>query len=67
MPVISLKESNDMNGQYSMSLITGKRLHSKHWYQISIDEFVINKVKELATKEEHPTIKNKRSLLEWGV
>ena len=37
VPVISLKESNNMNGQYSMPLNTGKRLHSKHWYQISID------------------------------
>ena len=42
-----------------MSLKTGKRIHNKHWDQIHIDEFVIDKVKELATKEEQPIIKNK--------
>ena len=45
VPAISLKESNDMNGQYFMSLNTGKRIHSKHWDQLPIDEFVIDKVK----------------------
>ena len=50
-----------------MSLNTGKRLHNKHWDQIPIDEFVIDKVKELATKEEQSIIKNKCPLFEWGV
>ena len=45
VPVIPLKEFNDMSGQYFMSLNTGKILHSKHWDQIPIDEFVIDKVK----------------------
>ena len=57
VPAISLKESKDMNGQYFMSLNTGKKIHSKHWDQIPIDELVIDKVKELATKEEQSTIK----------
>ena len=48
-----------MNGQYFMSLNTGKRIHSKHWDQILIDEFVIDKVKELAIKEEQFVIRNK--------
>ena len=52
VPVISLKESNDMNGQYVMSLYTGKRLQSKDWDQIPIDEFAIDKVKKLATNED---------------
>jgi len=64
VPVISLKESNDMNGQYAMSLITGKISHSKHWDQIPIDDFVIDKVKEFATKEEQPAIQNTCSLFE---
>ena len=51
VPIISLKESNDMNGQYLMSLNTGKRIHSKHWDQIPIDEFVIDKGRGLVTKE----------------
>ena len=55
-----------MNGQYFMSLNTGK-IHSKHWDQIPIVEFVIDKVKELATKEEQHTIKNKCILFKWGV
>ena len=42
---IFFKEFNDMNGQYDMYLNTGKRLHSRHWDQIPIDEFVIDKVK----------------------
>ena len=67
VPVISLEESNDMNGQYVISLNTGKILHSKHWNQIPIDEFVIDKVKELATNEEQPVIQNKYPLFEWGV
>ena len=64
--VISLKESNDMNGRYFMSLNTGKRIHSKNWDQLPIDEFVIDKVKELAAKEEQPVIQNKCPLFEWG-
>ena len=47
VPVISLKESNDMNGQYFMSLNTGKRIHSKNWDQLPIDEFVIDKFKRI--------------------
>ena len=39
-----------MNGQHFMSLNTGKRIHSKNWDQLPIDDFVIDKVKELATK-----------------
>ena len=50
-----------------MSLNTGKRIHSKHWDQLPIDEFVIDKVKELAAKEEQPVIQNKCPLFEWGV
>ena len=56
-----------MTEQYFMSLKTGKRIHNKHWDQIHIDEFVIDKVKELATKEEQPIIKNKCPFFEWGV
>ena len=52
VPVISLNTSNDMNGQYFMSLNTGKRLYNKQWDQIPIDEFVIYKVKELVTNKE---------------
>ena len=50
-----------------MSLNTCKRIYSKLWDQIPIDEFVIDKVKGLATKEEQPKIKNKCPLFEWGV
>ena len=67
VPVISLNASNDMNGQYFMSLNTGKRIYSKQWDQIPIDEFVIYKVKELVTNKEQPLIQNKCSLFEWGV
>ena len=50
-----------------MSLNTGKILHNKHWDQISIDEFVIDKVKELATNKEQPAIQNKCPFFERGV
>ena len=45
VPTISLKEYNDMNGQDVMYLNTGKRIYSKHWDQMHIDEFMIDKVK----------------------
>ena len=66
VPVISLKESNDMNGQYVMSLYTGKRLQSKDWDQIPIDEFAIDKVKKLTTNEDQSVIQNKCPLFEQG-
>ena len=47
-----------------MSLNTGKIIHSKRWDQILIDEFVIDKVKELAIKEEQSAIQNKCPLFE---
>ena len=56
-----------MNGQYFMSLNTGKILHNKYWDQIPIDDFIIDKVKELATNEELSAIQNKYPLFEWGV
>ena len=67
VPTILLIEPNDMNGLYFMSLNTGKRIHSKNWEQLPIDEFVIDKVKELATKEEQPIIQNKCPLFKWNV
>ena len=47
VPAISLKESNDTNGKYFMSLNTGKRIHNKNWDQLPIDEFVIDKFKRI--------------------
>ena len=51
IPSISLRASNNAGSCYFMSLYTGKRLQSYHWKEFPICEEVIERVKQLAIKE----------------
>ena len=54
--IISLRESNAIDGQYFMPLNTGKGIHYKRWEQIPIDDHLINKVNKIITNEKQPII-----------
>ena len=45
---IALNKSNDHKGHYSISIYTGKFLHSYQWTYITIDDEVIAQVRYLA-------------------
>ena len=47
-PSIALRESNDSNGFFFMSLDTGKRLHCNKWTQLVITEDIIEAVHDLS-------------------
>ena len=46
-PSIALRESNDSNGFFFMSLETGKRLHCNKWTQLVITEDIIEAVQDI--------------------
>ena len=67
VPAIALKPSNDWGGFYFMSLITGKRLHAFKWTELPINEEVIERIDDLARKENQPILSNGTVLIEWNI
>jgi hypothetical protein len=49
-----------------MSLYSGKRLHSYEWKELPIDDDVINRVEELANREDDPTMINGYPVFTWA-
>ena len=65
VPAIALRSSNESGGHYFMSLLSGKRIHSHNWTELPIDNDVIARVKELASKENQPELPDKSPIFEW--
>ena len=65
IPAIALRESNDFGGDYFMSLILGKRFHSREWDKLPIRDEIIEKVHELAKKDNQPTLTKNNLLFKW--
>ena len=51
---IALRPANDWGGYYFMYLATGKHNHDLIWTYITINDQVIYRVNNLATKEKNP-------------
>jgi hypothetical protein len=66
VPAIALNPSNEHGGHYFMSLYSGKRLHSYEWKELPIDDDVINRVEELASREDAPTMINGYPVFTWA-
>ena len=66
VPAIALRSSNENGGHYFMSLFSGKRIHSHNWTELPIDDDVIARVKELASKENQPELPLKSPIFEWA-
>jgi hypothetical protein len=66
IPGIALNPSNEHGGHYFMSLYDGKRLHSYEWKELPIDDDVISRVEELATREDAPTMINGYPVFTWA-
>ena len=65
IPCISLNPTNDFGGHNFMSLETGKKLHGYRWQELPMDDWVINRVEELAKKEGQPKLIDKTPIFEW--
>ena len=66
VPAVALRSSNESGGHYFMSLLSGKRIHSHNWTELPIDDDVIARVEELASKENQPELPNKSPIFEWA-
>jgi hypothetical protein len=66
VPAIALNPSNEHGGHYFMLLYSGKRLHSYEWKELPIDDDVINRVEELASRENAPTMINGYPVFTWA-
>ena len=51
IPAVALHKSNDSNGFYFMSLITGRRINCNKWTTLPIPDDVIERVENMANKE----------------
>ena len=65
-PAIALHESNVFDGQYFMSLDTGRRIHSKKWTRLPIDSMAIDRIVSIATKEKLPILSSNVPSIEWA-
>ena len=65
-PAIALRESNDFGGHYFMSLISGRRFHSREWDELPIRDEIIEKVHELAKRDNQPSLTKNNLLFKWG-
>ena len=66
IPAIALKESNNAGGYYFMSLETGEKLHCHRWSEEPIDDYIINRVEELAEAEDQPVMPDGYPIFEWA-
>jgi hypothetical protein len=65
-PCISLGESNELDEMYFMSLETGKRLHSRIWIALPMNDYVISQVNDLVEIERQPVMPGNMPIFEWA-
>jgi hypothetical protein len=65
-PCILLGESNELDGMYFMSLGTGKRLHSRKWIALPMNDYVVSQVNDLAEIERQPVMPGNMPIFEWA-
>ena len=56
--VISLQSSGELNGYYFMSLATVNQLHGFNWNRLTIDDYIIDSVEEIARSDNQPIMTN---------
>ena len=47
IPIIDLRESNEDEGHFFMSLYTGGNIHRNYWVKLSMDDDVVKRVEEI--------------------
>ena len=67
IPAIALKPSNQHGGSYFMSLISGRRIHAYQWKEVPISSEIIDRVDELAEKEDQPLLHDGIPIFEWEI
>jgi hypothetical protein len=63
---IALNPSNKHGGHYFIPLYSSKQLHSCEWKELPIDDDVVNRVEELAGREDAPTMINGYPVFTWA-
>ena len=49
-----------------MSLNSGKQLHTYHWQELLIPDFVVDRINELREEQEQPKMTNGYPIFEWS-
>ena len=62
---ITLRSENKQGGYYFMSVYTGRQLHAYVWTELPINEQVIHRVYNLATKGKQPEIIWGYTIFKW--
>ena len=65
-PCIALNESNVFDGQYFMSLESGRRINARKWKLLPIDQTVIDKVNTMGRTGKQPSMPNNVPIFEWA-
>ena len=65
-PGIALRKSNNAGGHYFMSLYSGRRIHGYSWDELPVDDYVIERVENLAEEQEQPIMHNGMPSFEWA-
>ena len=65
VPAISLYESS-LQGNYFLTLDTGRKINSKKWDQLPINDDVIEQVNFFATKQKQPEMPMRMPIFEWA-
>ena len=63
---IALLLSNNNQGNYFISLVTGERIHSYVWRELPMTRDVIRTVEQIAKKEKQPLINKASLMFEWA-
>ena len=65
VPAIALNEST-LDGTYFLTLDTGKKIHSKKWEVLPINDNVIEQVNAFANKQKQPQMPMRVPIFEWA-
>ena len=63
---ICLRPSSTQGGYYFMSLVTGKRIHTSTWTELPIPDLVIERVHELANRQNAQNFIHGYPVFEWS-
>ena len=55
-----------MDSYFFMSLDTGRKIHSRKWMELSVDDSVIENVETIAFDQKQPLMPDNFPIFEWG-
>ena len=67
IPCVALNEANGHDSYYFLSLETGRQLHTRKWSEQPMNDLVVEKVIEMATRQKQPKMPGKMPIFEWAL